>query len=80
MGKPSQSFLKVLDYEIETALELPGNHEESPVRDDDWLQTAWPGESGAWEPGVTLCKCWSEGQGNREEVIKAVASQPESSS
>ena len=40
LGKPSQSFLKVLDYEIETALELPGNHEDSPVRDDDWLQTA----------------------------------------
>ena len=47
LGKPSQNFLKVLDYEIETALELPSNHEDSPVRDDDWLQTACPGESGA---------------------------------
>lgn len=37
------NVLKVLDYKIETALELPVKNEDSCVRDDGWLQSAWPG-------------------------------------
>lgn len=41
-----RNVLKVLDYEIETALGVPVMSEDPHVRDDGWLQRAWPGESG----------------------------------
>lgn len=42
-----RNVLKVLDYEIEPALGVPVMSEDPQVRDDGWLQRAWPGESGS---------------------------------
>lgn len=41
-----RNVLKVLDYEIEPALGVPVVSEDPQVRDDGWLQRAWPGERG----------------------------------